>query len=485
MPKMAQGYLAWVALVPLLVALAGTNTVRSALLLGFGAGLIQWFLLLAWVPRVLIRYGGLPPALGWLSLVLLASYQAAYCAAASGLTRQCMKRRGPGWLLVFPLVWVSLEAMRTYFPLNGFPWLLWGYSQTHWLSLIQVADISGVFGVSFLVVWLNAALARWLLERKTRLATVWPLAMALVLLAGCLWYGDRKLLQWTEPDPPLTAVMLQGNMAFEESATELAWKIQQGYREMADTVRDAQIDLMILPESPAARNFQFDEDYRKEMEALARRTTLGLVLNNIHYGARDQGATPYFNSAYFLDSAGNLRGRYDKMYLVPFGEFIPWRGLFFFADTISKDVGAFTPGRQVQVAELDGHPVGAIICFEAIFPQLARRFVQQGSQVLVNLTNDAWYGDSAAPYQHLEMSRWRAIENRRFLLRATNSGMSAMVEPTGSIQTATGLLQRAVCTGRFAWKRDLTFYARHGDAFVWLCAMITCGMVLFCIRRRV
>jgi apolipoprotein N-acyltransferase len=186
-----------------------------------------------------------------------------------------------------------------------------------------------------------------------------------------------------------------------------------------------------------------------------------------------------------VDSEGELLGRYDKIHLVPFGEYIPARSMFSFVETISKDVGDFHAGSEYRTISILGRPVNAMICFEAVFPQIAARFARAGSQLMVNLTNDGWYGKSAAPYQHLLMSRWRAVENRRFLLRATNSGVSAVIDPLGNLQTSTGLQTEGVCRGRFAFIDDASFYSRYGDWFAGLCAIITLGLVVRCLVLQV
>jgi apolipoprotein N-acyltransferase len=206
------------------------------------------------------------------------------------------------------------------------------------------------------------------------------------------------------------------------------------------------------------------------------------VFNNIADTER-AGKTVYFNSAYFLDREGKPLARYDKIHLVPFGEYIPLRRLFFFAETITKDVEDFTPGAGYVLAPLEGRPVNALICFEAVFPELARRFVRDGSQLIVNLTNDAWYGWTAAPFQHLAMSRWRAIENRRYMLRAANSGISAIVRPTGGLQAVTGLFREEICVGFFAFSSAQSIYTRFGDVFVLACAIILCLLVILCFWR--
>ena len=270
--------------------------------------------------------------------------------------------------------------------------------------------------------------------------------------------------------------MLQGNISFDDSERVLRDKFQDGYVRMADRLSPS--DLLILPESPSPMNFESDSNYRRTLEFLAGRFPLGMVFNNVTYRGPEQNRQ-YFNSAYFLDRNGTLAGVYDKMHLVPFGEYIPLKELFSFMNTVSKDEDFFSPGSDYLVVTIGGHPANAIICFEAVFPRLVRGFVQRGSRLIINLTNDGWYGDSAAPYQHLEIARFRAVENRRYLLRATNSGISALVEPTGRIQGPTGILRQAICEGRFDFIGSDTLYTRYGDVFVLLCAIIPCGLAIW------
>jgi apolipoprotein N-acyltransferase len=277
--------------------------------------------------------------------------------------------------------------------------------------------------------------------------------------------------------------MLQGNISFDDPEDALVEKFRTGYRSMADRLKK-NADLLILPESPTPLLFQDDTSYRRELENLAARFPFGLIFNNIDR-RETEGEKRYFNSALFLDGNGVLTGMYDKMHLVPFGEYIPLKHLFSFAEIISKDVGEFHPGRDFRIVEIGDHPSNAIICFEAVFPGLVRQFVGKGSQLIVNLTNDGWYGRSAAPYQHLEIARWRAVENRRYLLRATNSGFSAVIEPTGNIQSVTGLMQEGICEGRFAFLSEKTIYTRYGEVLVFLCAIILMGSVILAEWKHV
>ena len=210
----------------------------------------------------------------------------------------------------------------------------------------------------------------------------------------------------------------------------------------------------------------------------ARRFSLGILFNNVRY-AETGGRERYYNSAFYLDGNGSLKGIYDKIHLVPFGEYIPLGHVLSFIGTISRDVGEFDPGRDPLIIPIGGHPSNAIVCFEAIFPELVRRFCEKGSQLIVNLTNDGWYGKSSAPYQHLAIARLRAVENRRYLIRAANTGFSALIEPSGRIQTSSGLFQEVTCEGRFAFLSEKTFYTRYGNVLVFLCAIILIAALVF------
>ncbi len=471
-PQFNQGYLAWVAFIPLLLFVFRAKSVAQALAGGFLAGILQLFPLLIWMPTVLAGYGGLPEALAWIAYSLTAAMLACYPAAVCAAVKFLMKRCGESCFLLFPLVWAVSEYAQSVSPFGGFPWLLTGYSQSGWLGLIQVADLAGVYGISFLIASVNTA-AAWPCLRKTRRPAVWaPLVGAGIMVFGCLAYGEMSLRHWGKFRPAFQAAMLQGNLDIDDDQQVLMDKFQRGYVRMADSLGPPAPDLLVLPESPSPVSFENDPAYREMLESLAKRYSLGLVFNNISYRVV-QGQERYFNSAYFLDAKGNLAGIYDKIHLVPFGEYIPLKKMFSFVETISKDVGSFAPGSDYRIVHVGQYPANAIICFEAAFPGLVRRFVREGSRLIVNLTNDRWYGNSSAPYQHLAIARWRAIENRRYLLRAANSGITAVIEPTGKIQSPTGILKEAVCRGGFAFIADQTPYTRYGDVFIFLCAIIT------------
>ncbi len=471
-PKLNQGYLAWACFVPLLVFILRCAGARRAFWAGFVAGFIQFFGLIAWIPQVLTRYGNVAEPLCWFLYLLMVGVLACFPGSACAVTRYCMRGLGSWALFLFPAAWVSQEHLRSYAPFGGFPWLLTGYSQTDYLHLVQISDVTGVYGVSFLILTFNSAIVWALLSDTPKSRRMAPLALALLLLGGSALYGERMLRRWGSLKPELTAALLQGNLSFEESERELAWKFRDGYARMAERLEGTKVDLLVLPESPTPLMFQFDTVYAGTLRQLAARYSLGMIFNNVTVSYAG-GGERYFNSAYFLSRDGVEVGRYDKVHLVPFGEYVPWKSLFFFVESITKDVGDFQPGSNLTTVRLGDHTANALICFEAIFPYLARQFVRRGSNLIVNLTNDGWYGDSAAPYQHLAMARWRAVENRRYMLRAANSGISAIIEPTGALQVATGLLREDVCVGRFGFVQDQTWYTQHGDVLANVCVIIT------------
>ncbi|NWG11929.1 MAG: apolipoprotein N-acyltransferase [Acidobacteria bacterium] len=480
-PAISQGYLAWVAYVPLAIFVGRLSTFRSAFLGGLLVGIIQFSLLLCWIPGVLVQYGNISTVLAWLLYGLMILILGTYPAIAAGTTGYAMQRRGPSCLLLLPFAWVSVELLRSYTPFGGFPWLLTGYSQTDYLPVVQIADITGVYGLSLLILIANVGIAWRILKGPAARTRLWPALAACGLILLCLAYGHVSLRKWS-PGPTLRkTAILQANIPLEGPDREVEWKFQEGYLRMADALRGKTIDLLVLPESPAPKSFEQDKAYQEAMRSLAKRYPMGLILSNVATG-RDEGASEYFNSAYFLDSDGNLSGRYDKVRLVPFGEYVPFKRAFFFLDSITREVSDFSAGSEFLRVRVGGHQTSAIICYEAVFPSLARRFVSGGSELLVNLTNDAWYGNTPAPYQHLAMARWRAVENRRWLIRAANSGISAVIDPGGRIRSATGLFREEACTGPFDFVSELTIYSRYGDVCACLCVIISC-VVLLGVRR--
>jgi apolipoprotein N-acyltransferase len=482
-PRAGQGYLAWVAFVPLIAFVFRAKGVARAFWGGFIAAAIEIFALLIWIPTVLMHYGGLPDVVAWAAYGLAVSTLACYTALTCAAAKYLIKRGGNSFLLLLPAVWVVFEYLQSRSPFGGLPWLLAGYSQSSYLNLIQIADITGIYGISFLILWVNTVIVWVALGRRKGKAFYTPLITAALMMVACFFYGSISLRRWGNLNPGFRAALLQGNISFDDPAQVLTDKYMHGYQSMADSLKSSNVDLLVLPESPTPPSFQYDSEYRQILKRLATHFPFGIVFNDVRYGKAEE-KDRYFNSAFYLDGKGTLKGVYDKIHLVPFGEYIPLKEFFSFIEKISKDIGEFYPGRDYRILEIGNHPANAVICFEGIFPDLVRRFVENGSQLIVNLTNDGWYGRSAAPYQHLAITRLRAVENRRYLLRAANSGFSAFIEPTGRIQISTSLMIEAVCEGRFRFLAEKTLYTRYGDVLVFLCAIILFGFLIFAEVRH-
>jgi apolipoprotein N-acyltransferase len=238
-------------------------------------------------------------------------------------------------------------------------------------------------------------------------------------------------------------------------------------------------DLIVWPESPAP--FQEDEPvFRQAMSALAREANAPVIVGNVAMKQSDGNRRGYvlYNSASFISPNGEFAGRYDKIHLVPFGEYVPFREMFFFAQSLLHEVGTFTPGARRPLFATNGHRYGTFICYESIFGDEVREFVRDGADVLINISNDGWYGDTSAPWQHLNMARMRAIETHRWVLRSTNTGVTASIDPYGRVVEAAPRHIRTSIRVGFGYEQELTFYTRHGDLFAYLCALITAGALV-------
>ncbi len=453
---------AWVALVPLLLC-AGERPFRQ----GFIAGAAFFAVILYWVNIVMTTYGKLHPLLAVVAYGLLVGYLALFFGVAVWGSFRLRDRLGLPLPLTLPLLWVGLEFLRS-FLLSGFPWAILGYSQQNRLTLIQSADLFGVYGLSFLLVLANATLAElaraWRL-REARLIPRCSLGLLLVLVAADLGYGAWRLGQDLDRRPAqLTAVLAQGNI---DQSIKWDPSFQQ---QTVDRYRDLSLKgaagspgaLIIWPESATPFFFQTESKERREVVDVARHTRSWLLFGSPAYESVNR-TTRYYNSAFLLGPDGNLLGRSDKVHLVPFGEYVPLGRFFPFIDKLVTGIGDFSPGTIAPLL-LDGHRAGVLVCFEGIFPDLARDMVNKGSDLLVTITNDAWFGRSSAPAQLLAMTRFRAVENRIWLARAANTGISALIAPSGRITGETRIFETTVLKGEVGLGARPSLYTRWGDA---------------------
>jgi apolipoprotein N-acyltransferase len=456
-----------VALAPLLALAVTAGTPGRAFLEGWVAGLLFSVALLRWLTHTMTTFSTLTLPLAVLVLLALSAYIALYWGAVAWALAWLRARLGAWTLWLAPALWAAAELVRTHF-LGGFPWGLLGYVPSRRLLLIQIAAWGGVYAVSALLVLVNTALAWALLERRRRAAAVATLVGA-AAVGGAALVGRAQLALPGGPTVPVSLV--QGNIS-QAVKWDAAFRAET-FRIYGELTRQAAPGsrLVLWPEAAVPAYLRFEPAAIHWLTDLAAEVRVPLLVGAPD-AERDGRRVSYLNSAFLVEAPG-IRSRYDKMHLVPFGEFVPLKRLLFFVEAIAAEIGDFTPGRRATVFPLEGAPFGTVICYEVIFPDLFRRFVAGGASFMANITNDAWFGDSGGPLQHLAMVPLRAVENRTAIVRAANTGVSAFVLPSGAIQTTLPLGARGTLRADVPLRRGETFYTRFGDVFAYACAALS------------
>lgn len=485
--------LSWIALAPLIVALlrtrpageleiAGSVRLRPAspgqgFLMGYACGILWYAGTCYWIFDTMRNFGGLNVAEALLALFLFCCYLGLYHGffglLFSLLADPSRDFRRP--LVIAPFLWVAVELVRT--RITGFNWCLLGIAQVDNVALSRIASSTGVYGISFEIVLVNVALAAaFLVPREKRGAMLAAaLAAAAVLQAG-------RLIDAPPARADRAALLVQQNIPV--SADWTPSYLQQTLQDLTNLTETSAAtsslpkpDLIVWPESPAPF-FTNDPRFRDVMSKMARDTKTWVVTGSIgtSSAAGEGGQTsPLFNSAALISPSGEWTARYDKAHLVPFGEYLPFPSLFSFAGGLTKSVGEFQHGTSRHPLDAGDERLGVFICYESIFPDEVRQFADQGAQVFVNISNDGWYGDSGAYAQHLNQTRMRAIENNRWLLSATDTGVTAAIDPWGRVVARIPRKQRTTLIAPYALTSDTTFYTRHGDWFAYACAIISLG----------
>ncbi len=498
------GYFGWwpllfIALVPLLTAALYLPPLRSGCM-GLFAGLVCNILVLHWIVVVLGRYGGLPPWLSVSAMVLLALYMGLYlalfCFLLSLLAGRYWQKERSVTALVWtaPVLWVGLEYLRSVL-FSGFPWLDLGYGLHSQPVLIQAADLGGHHLLSFALVLANGLVVS-VIDRQ-RSAIHWNISMERrVLLMACCFlvfvFGYSVVRYRVMPSffrQSLLAEIsvIQGNVAQDEKwLPEKKEKTVAVYEQLSQGVlREKTTELVVWPESALP--------FYPQKDPLAKRVADMVRAENVYLltGAPTYSVTPsaeektveYFNSALLIDPAGVVIGSYAKQHLVPYGEYVPLRKYMPFLAPLVESVGDFTAGVSSQPLAMGNHlKLGVLICFESIFPQIARDEVASGANLLVNLTNDAWYGRTSAPYQSMAMSVFRAVETKRSLVRAANTGISAFVDPAGNVLEKTDIFTAEALSAQVPVLEKNTVFVRSGHLFGTACLAFTPALLLF--RKR-
>jgi apolipoprotein N-acyltransferase len=494
---------AWFGLVPLICAVLKASAARQprplrrGFLLAYLCGVLWYLGNCYWVRDTMLRYGDMPPLAPTLLLVgfsvVLGTYFGLFGLGVALVRRATGDARLA--LIAVPFLWAGLEVGAA--RITSVPWDQLGYSQVDNFPVSQLAPWTGVYGISFLLVAVNALIAGGVLLDRKMGRRIWGAAGAALLVAG----GAGVLIAPPKPAATETAVLVQPNL---DVGADNNWASPGEWDEhMAEFVRlagedcktyiagipqtnaqtgkitcppnPAHPDLVVWPESPAPFE-EVDPRFEQSMAVVARQVQAPLIVGAIGEDfSPEQQLLNYYNSAIVFGADGQRIGRYDKIHLVPFGEYIPFQRWLTFARKLTGRVSTFSRGQERKVFRLNGHRYGIFICYEAVFADEVRQFAELGAEVLVNISDDGWYGNTSAPWQHLNMVRMRAIENRRWILRDTNNGVTAVIDPYGRVRESIPRHQVDALPARYGFRDDVTFYTAHGDVFAWLCAILSLG----------
>jgi apolipoprotein N-acyltransferase len=484
-PNFDFAFLAWFALVPLLTAITRRPAPRSAFLIGWLSGSIFYYASCYWLTYSMIHYGELSRPVAYLLIVPGAVVMGFFTGISTLVIALAIKRWNHRALLLAPFIWVAFEWVRL--EVTGQLWNAIGYSQAFLFngSLIHVAKWGGVYAAGFLIVAFNAAITLTLSKRGR---TEWVLTSAVIVVIALLIYGSHTRPTQETATSDLYVVALQPNvpMTIVKTLDELKQLRERHFTMSLAALQSLPNDnvrrLVIWPESPMNFTYSTDTELRSQLAKFTSENHTSLLLNSLEPAPNDGD----YNSAVLINEEGRLIAQYDKIRLMPFGEYVPLPRWMPGASLISGLVGEFTAGSNYTVMPIGVHRAGVFICIESAYPWIARRLTQQGADVLINISNDGYLGPTAVMRQHLANTIFRAVENDRTLLRVTNTGFTALIGPDGKVQEQTAGYQPDVRIWKLGSEGagQQTFYTKHGDIFVYLCAVLTIVTLIATFYRR-
>jgi apolipoprotein N-acyltransferase len=454
---------------------------RRGFTLGLITGVVHYAGTVYWTSGTVATFGGLP----WLVAVpvtfLLVFYMSLYVGLASAAAAVLIQRFGAPGLLLAPATWVAAEYARAHI-FGGFPWIPLGNAVVSLLPVAQLASVMGVYGLSWLLALLHALFAYVAMTSGRR--RVVAITSAILLVAATSFWGAWRIRdgRLTRAGSPLQIGLIQGNVPQSEKwDPSRAESILDRYLRMSRDAAARGAELIVWPES--ATPFYFDEDPAR---AVRVRQLVNEIRTPLLFGTDEieRGSPPkYYNSAFLLNDTGTTAAVYRKMFLVPFGEYVPFGTLLTFVGPLVDAVSAFSPGQRVTMLPVSGHMISTAICYEVVYPHLIRQGVLEGAELLTTITNDAWYGGTSAPFQHFDLATMRAIEQGRYLARAANTGISGIVDPYGRVMVRTALFETTAPVAEVRFIQERTVYARMGDLAAQLAVLITLLGVGLAVRR--
>lgn len=468
-PKANQYLFAWVSLIPLLTVISNKNF-KSSFFYGFFTGFVAYSCIMYWI-FPLIKYNTTSWKQSVLCLSLLSAYMGLYIGIWSMLLKAARQDRSVFRFSLFAAtIWVSLEYLRTYL-FTGFPWALLGYSQWKFLPIIQIAEYTGVYGVSFLIIWVNVGIYKFISTKKW----VSFYILSCVFLAT-LAFGYSELIINRYSSPPFISVaVIQANIdQYKKWDPAYEKQILDTYVSLITKASVHNPDLVLWPETAVPGYLPSNAYLYSWVSELARQTHTYHFVGAPYY----DGGSDYFNSVILFSSEGEIQGEHKKVHLVPFGEYIPFRKVLEPYFSVLNTLGDFTRGKQLNIFSVKSVIWGVTICSENFFGNVVRKTVRNGAEVLTNQTNDAWYFKTSAPMQHFIMNVFRAIENRRTIVVCGNTGVSGIVEPDGVISKIVPVFTTTYFISRIEPRKTLTFYTLWGDVFAKVCLLLALMMLL-------
>jgi apolipoprotein N-acyltransferase len=476
-PPFPTGFLAYFCLVFLFFALKNKGG-KESFKLGYIWGLVTNSLLLYW-----ITWATIPGVLG---AILVLSLYTAFLFLFYSWVQKVFKEKA---VYLFPFLWIMMEYGRSLLDI-GFPWLNLSYTQTYYLPLIQYASFIGNYGVSFWVVWVNV-LFYFGIKNFYHPKKVLTYLVIIILLFLLPYLYGLKVLSQAEQDEKISIAMIQGNIP-----QDVKWDYEMldyNFEVFVDLTKKIQgkVDLILWPETAAPCYIKSEPKYFHLVKSLAETLQTPILLGTNDYLMTGEGKYLYFNSAFYFkppDNSAPGQGNpvvYNKIHLVPFSEWVPYSKLLGWLYKIKFGLSDYTPGKDYVLFENPKGKFATLICFEAVFPDLVRKFVLKGADFLVNITNDGWFGKTSGPYQHAQINVFRAIENRRSIARCANTGVSMFVDPYGRIKSKTKIYVREILSGKISKKNELTFYTRYGDWFARGISLVSIMILAYTISRKV
>jgi apolipoprotein N-acyltransferase len=480
-PNYNLSLLAWISVGLLVLASFGARP-AVAPLYGFLHALVFYPVSVPWMAIVVEQYGNVPPLIAAGLLLLIAVAGGVICAVFTWGVACASRRSALLTLALAPALWVALEFLRGHLPIFAYPWNFIGYAASGNLALVQLTTVTGIYGLSYVVAAYGSLVAYAVLSGRQR---GWKIAIAAAAALVFVAVAGRYVVP-TE-NPRFVAHLVQTNFAqsyeYPPNWMELhAGDLDQLEQISIDAARRTP-GLVVWPESPAPFSLQ-DADFAARARKIAQESGVDFLVGAEDWKRDAAGKWLATNSAILLNPSGQRLFTYDKIHLVPFGEYVPLRRWLTFTGKLTADLGDFTPGTQYRVGRLPEGRFGTFICFEAVFPGAVRQFTVNGAELLINISNDGWFGRSAAPAQHLMMARVRAVENRRWRLRDTNNGYTVSIDPYGRIVAVLPADIRAQLDAPYDLRDEMTLYARFGDWWAWLCVIASIALLAMALVRR-